>query len=280
MDAWKLRWIASSASLTTGLWPERCVAGTAGSTSRAGTRGRYGWPPAALSQARCVALAGRGAVRRPVVAAFGQARPRGRRGIGYGQPALRSPGVSRLARYADVSAAEAAGAPDTLGVTDICRVFTRRSRVRVPRLWRRCAVPLVKLGPFGPTVPLRSELAGSGRNYGPRRVMRANVCVNAWRARGPAMAGQAKRPAIAGQAPDAIPAAWSSDPRSRSTTVPGKMGLRMTAAGTKPPGVPGCGCGHYARGCRLSTKGVPGIVAPVRAKSQPKETMPECSSNT
>ena len=71
MDAWKLRWIASSASLTTGLWPERCVAGTAG-----------------LLRGPC----GPGGCARPVVAAFGQARPRGRRGIGYGQPALRSPG--------------------------------------------------------------------------------------------------------------------------------------------------------------------------------------------
>ena len=204
MDAWKLRWIASGASLTTGLWPERCVAGTAGSTSRAGTRGRHGWPHAALSQARCVALAGRGAVRRPVVAAFGQARPRGRRGIGLGPVGVALAGGSlRLARCAGVAAPEAVVAPDTLRVTGTCRVFTRRSRVRVPRFWRRCAVPLVKLGPFGPTVPLRSELAGSGWNYGGRRVMRANVCVNGWRARGPAMAGQAKRPAIAGSAPDA-----------------------------------------------------------------------------
>ena len=60
MDAWKLRWIASGASLTRGLWPQRCVAGTAGSTSRAGTRGRRGRPPAALSQDRCVARCGPG----------------------------------------------------------------------------------------------------------------------------------------------------------------------------------------------------------------------------
>ena len=40
-----------------------------------GTRGRRGWPPAALSQDRCVALAGREPCGRPVVAAFGRHVP-------------------------------------------------------------------------------------------------------------------------------------------------------------------------------------------------------------
>ena len=188
--------------VTTGFWPERCVAGTArldfaGSEPAGGVGGllphcrrRAAWPWRAGEPCG-----------RPVVAAFGQARPRGRRGIGLGPVGVALAGGSlRVARCADVAAPEATVAPDTLRVTVTCRVFTRRSRVRVPRFWRRCAVPLVKLGPCGPTLPLRSELAGSGWNYGRRRVMRANVCVNAWRARGPAMAGQAKRPAIAGRA--------------------------------------------------------------------------------
>ena len=184
-----------------GLWPERCVAGTARLDFPGVTRRRRGWPPAALSQDRCVALAGSGSRAvapwwlpsvRHVPVAGGESV--------YGQSALRSPEGRPGSRAARVSPRRRPPSPQVRFASHgTCRVFTRRSRVRVPRLWRRCAVPLVKLGPFGPTVPLRSELAGSGWNYGPRRVMRANVCVNAWRARGPAMAGQAKRPAIAGR---------------------------------------------------------------------------------
>ena len=62
-----------------GLWPKRCVAGTARLDFAGVTRGRRGWPPAALSQDRCVL----GPYGRPVVAAFGQARPRGQRRIAF-----------------------------------------------------------------------------------------------------------------------------------------------------------------------------------------------------
>ncbi len=116
--------------VTTGLWPERCVAGTAGSTSRAGTRGRYGWPPAALSQRRCVALAGRGAVRRPVVAAFGRARPRGRRGIRVWPASVALAGGVPVGALRGCLRGGGRWCPGTLRVTCTCRVFTRRSRVR------------------------------------------------------------------------------------------------------------------------------------------------------
>ena len=149
-----------------------------------------GWDPREAWSASCRTVAGslRCPLRagepcgRPVVAALGRARPRGRRGLG--QSALRSPEVVSGWRAARMSPRRRPPSPPgTLRVTGPCRVFTRRSRVRVPRFWRRCAVPLVKLGPLGPTLPLRSELAGSGWNYGRRRVMRANVCVNAGGAR-------------------------------------------------------------------------------------------------
>ena len=137
-----------------------------------------------------------GAVRRPVVAAFGQARPRGWRGS---MASLRCACRGRPVRVcADVAAPGAAAAPATRRVTGTCRVVTRRSRVRVPRFWRRAPCLWCELGPLGPTLPLRSELAGSGADYGRRWVMRANVCVNAGKERAPAMARQAKRPAIAG----------------------------------------------------------------------------------
>ena len=67
------------------------------------------------------------------------------------------------------------------------------SGVVAPCLW-------CELGPVGPTLPLRSELAGSGADYGRRRVMRANVCVTAGRRRAPAMSGGAEHPDMAGGA--------------------------------------------------------------------------------
>ena len=179
-----------------GSWPKRCVAGTArrdfaGSEPAGGVVGL-------LPHCRRIAAFGE-PCGRPVVAAFGRARPRGQRGIGLRPVGVALAGGSlQVTLCTDVAAPEATVAPGTLRVTCTCRVFTRRSRVRVPRFRRRCAASLVKLGPCGPTLPLRSELAGSAADYGRHRVMRANVCVNGWRARAPAMAGQAKRPAIAG----------------------------------------------------------------------------------
>jgi len=76
-----------------------------------GTRGRHGWPPAALSQDRSVALAGREPCGRPVVAAFGRARPRGQRRIGLGPVGVALAGCPRFAPRADVAAPEAAVAP-------------------------------------------------------------------------------------------------------------------------------------------------------------------------
>ena len=189
------------ASLLWACGPNGVLPETAGSTSRAGTRGRYGWPPAALSQARCVALAGRGAVRSPRGSCLRSGTspwPAGNRFMASRRCARRRVAPVRAPR--GCRRAGGRRRPRYASCHSHCRVFTRRSRVRVLRLWRRCAVPLVKLGPVGPTLPLRSELAGSGWDYGRRRVMRANVCVNGWRAGGTAMAGQPKRPAIAGRA--------------------------------------------------------------------------------
>ena len=52
-------------------------------------------------------------------------------------------GSLQVTLCADVAALEAAVAPGTFRVTCTCRVFTRRSRVRVPRFRRRCAASLV-----------------------------------------------------------------------------------------------------------------------------------------
>ena len=118
-------------------------------------------PPAALSQDRCVALAGREPCGRPVVAAFGQARPRGRRGIGLWPVGVaRAGGSPRFALCADVAAPEAAVAPGTLRVAWHLPRGHAPEPVRVPRFRRRCAASLVWLGPVGRTSPLRTELAG------------------------------------------------------------------------------------------------------------------------
>ena len=104
--------------VTTGLWPERCVAGTAGSTSRAGTRGRYGWPPAALSQDRCVALAGSGGCAAPRGSCLRSGTspwPAGNQVWPVG--VALAGGSLRVARCAGVAAPEAAVAPVTLRVT-------------------------------------------------------------------------------------------------------------------------------------------------------------------
>ena len=183
-----------------GLWPKRCVAGTA-RRDFAGVDPREAWVASCRTVAgslRCPCGIGE-PCGRPVVAAFGQARPRGQLGNRVGPVGVALAGGSlQVTLCADVAAPEAAVAPGTLRVTCTCRVFTRRSRVRVPRFRRRCAASLVKLGPCGPTLPLRSELAGSGWNYGRRRVMRANVCVNGWRARAPAMSAGAQHPRHSG----------------------------------------------------------------------------------
>ena len=82
--------------------------------------------------------------------------------------------------------------------------------------------------------------------------MRANVCVNAGRARAPAMAGQAKRPAIAG-----APALPSNRRRSRR-----KMGQRQSfwRNGERPQ----CGQAERAR----------------RRRSSPEWARPLCGSAT
>ena len=100
--------------VTTGLWPERCVAGTA-RRDFAGVNPREAWVASCRTVAeslRCPCGIAGEPCGRPVVAAFGQARPRGRWGIGYGQSALRSSegrSGSRSARI--VAAPEAAVAP-------------------------------------------------------------------------------------------------------------------------------------------------------------------------
>ena len=80
---------------------------------------------------------------RPVVAAFGQAHPRGRRGIGYGQSALRSPGVVPGSRSARLPPRRRPPSPPVRFVSHgTCRVFTRRSLVRVPRRRHALSVSL------------------------------------------------------------------------------------------------------------------------------------------
>ncbi len=118
-----------------GLWPKRCVAGTARLDFAGVTRGRRGWPPAALSQDRCV----RGAVRSPRGSCRRSARPRGRRGIGLWPVGVALAGCPRFA-LARMSPRGRPPSPPVRFVSHgTCRVFTRRSRVRVPRFWRRCA---------------------------------------------------------------------------------------------------------------------------------------------
>ena len=125
------------------LWacgPNGVSPGPPGSTSRASTRGRRGWPPAALSQDRCV----RGAVRSPRGGCLRSARPRGQRGIGLGPVGIALAGGSPRFTLARLSPRRR---PPSLPVRfvshGICRVFTRRSRVRVPRFRRRCAASQV-----------------------------------------------------------------------------------------------------------------------------------------
>ena len=105
--------------VTTGLWPERCVAGTARGDF-AGVNPREAWVASRRTVAgslRCPCGIGE-PCGRPVVAAFGQARPRGRRGIGLGPVGVAPAGGSlRVVLRADVAAPEAAVAPGTLRVT-------------------------------------------------------------------------------------------------------------------------------------------------------------------
>ena len=98
---------------------------------------------------------------RPVGAAFGQARPRGRRGIGLGPVGVALAGGSlRVARCADIAAPEAAVAPGTLRVTwHLPRLHAPEPRTGAPvqasvRRFSGVARTVV------PTSPLRSELAG------------------------------------------------------------------------------------------------------------------------
>jgi len=147
------------------LWacgPNGVLPGPPGSTSRDSTRGRHGWPPAALSQDRCVALAGRepcGRPHRSLPSVGTSPWPTGNQVWPVG---VALAGCPRFA-LARMSPRRRPLSPPVRFVSHgTCRVFTRRSRVRVPRFWRRRAAPLLKLGPWGPTLPLRSELAGSG----------------------------------------------------------------------------------------------------------------------
>ena len=96
-----------------GLWPKRCVAGTARRDFAGVTRRRRGWPPAALSQDRCVL----GAVRSPRGSCLRSGTspwPAGNRFRASRRCAGR---VSPVRARADVVAPEAAVAPGTLRVT-------------------------------------------------------------------------------------------------------------------------------------------------------------------
>ena len=130
--------------VATGLWPERCVAGTA-RLDFAGVDPREAWVASCRTVAgslRCPCGIGE-PCGRPVVAAFGQARPRGRRGIGLGPVGVVLAGVPGW-RFARMSPRRRSPSPPVRFVSHgTCRVFTRRRRVRVPRFRRRCAVPLV-----------------------------------------------------------------------------------------------------------------------------------------
>ena len=130
--------------VTTGLWPERCVAGTArldfaGSEPAGGVGGL-------LPHCRRIAalpLRDRGAVRSPrsSLPSVGTSPwPNGESGMASRRCAGR---VSPVRACANVAAPEAASLPVRLVSHGTCRVFTRRSRVRVPRFRRRCAASLV-----------------------------------------------------------------------------------------------------------------------------------------
>ena len=135
LDAWKRRWIASVASSLRACGPNGVLPGPPGSTSRA-------WDPREAWMASCRTVAG--LLRcpcgtgepcgRPVVAAFGQARPRGRRGIGLGPVGVALAGGSlQGALCAGVAAPEAAVAPGTLRVTwHLPRLYAPEPRTGAP----------------------------------------------------------------------------------------------------------------------------------------------------
>ena len=160
MDAWKRRWIASGCFVAMGLWPKRCVAGTArldfaGSEPAGGMGGL-------LPHCRRIAalpLRDRGAVRSPRSSLPSVGTSPWPTGNQVWPVGVALAGCPRVALCADVAAPEAAVAPGTLRVTCTCRVVTRRSRARVPRFWRRCAVPLMRTRTGRSNVPLAVERA-------------------------------------------------------------------------------------------------------------------------
>ena len=208
MDAWKRRWIASGCFVAMGLWPKRCATGTArldfaGSEPAGGMGGL-------LPHCRRIA-AFRGPCGRPVVAAVGRHVPRGQEGIGLGPAGVALAGCPRFARCADVAAPEAAVAPVRFVSHGTCRVFTRRSRVRVPRFRRRCAASLMRTRTGRPNVAARDG-AGlvSGRIIGQSGGVwqrlgggAAGNCVNAGSAR-PRYVGRCGAPSHSGGARHAV----------------------------------------------------------------------------
>ena len=146
-----------------GLWPKRCVAGTArldfaGSEPAGGVGGL---PPHCRRIAALPFRAGSRAVAPWWLPSVGTSPwPAGNQVWPVG---VALAGCPRFA-LARMSPRRRPPSPPVRFVSHgTCRVFTRRSRVRVPRSGRRCAASLMKLGPVGPTSPLRSELAGKWR---------------------------------------------------------------------------------------------------------------------
>ena len=128
------------------LWaggPNGVLPGPPGSTSRA-RNPREAWVASCRTVAgslRCPC--GPGAVRSPRGSCLRSARPRGRRGIGLGPVGVALAGCPRFA-LARMSPRRRPPSPPVRFVSHgTCRVFTRRSRVRVPRFRRRCAASLV-----------------------------------------------------------------------------------------------------------------------------------------
>ena len=95
MDAWKRRWIASGCLLLWACGPNGVSPGPSGSTSRASTRRRRGWPPTALSQDRCVALAGSGSRAVARSSCLRSARPPWQEGIDLGPVGVALAGCPR-----------------------------------------------------------------------------------------------------------------------------------------------------------------------------------------
>lgn len=210
MDAWKRRWIASGRFVAMGLWPKRCVAGTV-RRDFAGWEPAGGlWPPAALSQDRCVALAGLGAVRPPRcgLPSVGHVPVAGGESV-YGQSALRLPEGRPGFALARMSPRRRPPSPPArFRVTCTCRVVTRRSRVRVPRFRRRCAVPLVR--------------ARTGRSNGAAQVERSW-----WRE------GLSANPAAFGNACGVVRAETARTPGSARPRYVGRCGAPSHSGGAR-----------------------------------------------